>query len=502
MKKLILLSAFLVLFSSFHFVFASGLTINEIMYDLSGADSTNSKSREWIEIYNSDVNSISIDASTWRIYDGSANRTINNQVNFSVPAGAYIIFAGNKDTFLVDHLGFSGTVYDTGITSLNNTGATLKILDQNGNVVDSVTYASTQGAAGDGNSLQKISGSWAGATPTPGAANGTASSSAGGLAVYTPSSNDNSSASSSNQTSNSTETKNKTSEQPKIKTKITGKTFAFAGIALDLEANAFGYSGEKLYSGKYFWNFGDGDSKEIRTVDSQKFTHIYFYPGEYTLTLEYYVNSYADTPDASDKILVKVIPADISISKVGDQSSQSDFFVELYNKTDYNVDLSRWTLLSSSKSWTMARNTILTPQQKMVISSKITNFSIEDKNTLKLMTPQGEIAFDYGAAQAIPKSPPQPHLTPLLKGEGEKSSFLPQGKAGDEVGFDAALVSASENLPASIMSSNAIPKSSNNSYMPALISLLFIGASGGAVYFIRQKKIIPRIGDDFKILDE
>jgi hypothetical protein len=67
------------------------------------------------------------------IYDGSANRTINDQVNFS---GAYVIFAGDKDTFLSDNPGFSGIVYDTGITSLNNTGATLKLLDQNGSAVD------------------------------------------------------------------------------------------------------------------------------------------------------------------------------------------------------------------------------------------------------------------------------------------------------------------------------------------------------------------------------
>ncbi|HEV7423979.1 MAG TPA: lamin tail domain-containing protein, partial [Candidatus Paceibacterota bacterium] len=179
-KKIILFLIGAVFFYSFHFVFAS-LSINEIMYDLSGSDSANSKSREWIEIYNPDSSDVSIDASKWRIFDGSANRTINDQVDFSIPSNSYVIFAGDKDTFLADHPGFSGTVYDTGITSLNNTGTTLKILDQDLNTVDSVAYASTQGAAGDGNSLQKISGSWVGGTPTPGIAN-QASLASGGMA--------------------------------------------------------------------------------------------------------------------------------------------------------------------------------------------------------------------------------------------------------------------------------------------------------------------------------
>lgn len=69
------------------------LIINEIMYDLSGSDSTDGKSREWLEVYNSGGSDVSIDASKWRIYDGFANRTINSEVNFSVPAGNYVIFA-------------------------------------------------------------------------------------------------------------------------------------------------------------------------------------------------------------------------------------------------------------------------------------------------------------------------------------------------------------------------------------------------------------------------
>src|SRR3989344_8568879 len=99
-KKVALFFITLVFFSSCQVAFAS-LTITEIMYDLSGSDSTSSKSREWIEVYNSG-SVLQVDASKWRAYDGAGNRTINGGGDFTIAAGGYIIFAGGKDTFLHD----------------------------------------------------------------------------------------------------------------------------------------------------------------------------------------------------------------------------------------------------------------------------------------------------------------------------------------------------------------------------------------------------------------
>jgi hypothetical protein len=45
------------------------------------------------------------------------------------------------------------------------------------------------------------------------------------------------------------------------------------------------------------------------------------------------------------------------------------------------------------------------------------------------------------------------------------------------------------------------PKDVNHSYV-LVILFAFLGASAGAVYFIRQKRIVSKAGDDFNILDE
>ncbi len=487
-KKLIFVLVLAFFFLSCRSVFA-GLTINEIMYDLSGSDSVNSKSREWIEVYNSNSTDISIDASKWRVFDGGANRTINGEVNFSVPALGYVIFAGDKDTFLLDHPGFTGVVYDTGITSLNNTGATLKILDQDGSSVDLVTYGSAQGGAGDGNSLQKISGSWSGATPTPGTANETITP----PPPPPPPPADNSSSSGNNNTgSSSGGSAPKTVEIQKTKTQITAKALGFVGLPLSLDATTFGSSGELLRYGKYFWNFGDGDSKEAEVVYSGKFTHTYFYPGDYVVSLSYYSNYYSNIPDASDQIIIKIIETNITISRVGDEK---DFFVELSNNTDFNADLSGWFLMSDRKNFNIPRNTILAAKKKMIISPRITNFSVADKNTLKLMNSAGEVVFAYSNPARV-----------VLAGEQTPSSILPLGKGEmpKAEGVYSETEIPVENLQASVTESGTEEKNFSNSSFPIipLASFIFIGASAGAVYFIRRNKVISEKAEDFEILDE
>ncbi|HBA45492.1 hypothetical protein A2W67_01775 [Candidatus Nomurabacteria bacterium RIFCSPLOWO2_02_40_28] len=473
-KKVALFFITLVFFSSCQVAFAS-LTITEIMYDLSGSDSTSSKSREWIEVYNSG-SVLQVDASKWRVYDGAGNRTINGEVDFTIPAGGYIIFAGDKDTFLSDHPNFSGTVYDTGITSLNNTGANLKILDQDGEVIDLVTYASGQGGAGDGNSLQKISSSWQGSTPTPGVANETAMNS----------SNTESSNSTSDNSFSTTQTKSKVVEEPKIKTKITAKDFVFTGVPVEFQASTTRHSGEALFYGRYFWNFGDGDSREIKINDmiNGKFTHTYLYEGDYNVTLEYYLNNYGDVPDAYDGVTIEVVPAEISISRLGDQQ---DFFVELSNNADYDTDISNWILKSDIKSFTIPRKTIINSKNKLIISSKVTQFSVLDRN-LKLTTPQGNIIFNF-----------LPDIIPVKQSISKPSIDKVENKISENQSSSEMPI---ENLEIAALANDAAGENPMRAYILTTVMTVFLGISAGGVYFIRRKKAVSSAGDDFQILDE
>jgi hypothetical protein len=97
------------------------------------------------------------------------------------------------------------------------------------------------------------------------------------------------------------------------------------------------------------------------------------------------------TVDATDRLTIKVIPSQISISSVG---KEGDSFIELENKSTSEVDLSGWTL-KAVHSFLIPQGTIILPNQKLRFSSKATTFTIDDVNFVILQNPTGEIATTY-----------------------------------------------------------------------------------------------------------
>lgn len=146
----------------------------------------------------------------------------------------------------------------------------------------------------------------------------------------------------------------------KIKTEVSVRTVAYVGIPLAFQGKAMQGS-QQLYNGRYFWNFGDGEFREAKVINTDTFTHTYFYPGDYAVLFEYYPNIFAEVPEASQKINIKVITPTVSISRVGDGL---DFFTELSNNTNYDVDISNWLLLSNARSFIIPKNTILSAGKK------------------------------------------------------------------------------------------------------------------------------------------
>ncbi len=158
-KYFVLVFLFLI---SFHVAHAA-LEITEIMYDPKGANA----GHQWIEVYNSGTDSVSID-NTWRFNDGSSHY-INDKDPFVVPPQFYFILTGSKDTFLADHPSYSGTVIDTSM-SLHKDGDTISLLSS-GETMAEATYTSSMGGSQNDNSLQKIHNTWVEALPTPGIEN-------------------------------------------------------------------------------------------------------------------------------------------------------------------------------------------------------------------------------------------------------------------------------------------------------------------------------------------
>ena len=144
---------FVLFFTTHHFVLAE-VSVTEIMYDHSGADTD----LEWVEFYNSGSDSVNL--SGWKFNDG-ANHTLNEPPanggmgSLEIGPSEYIVFAANANVFLGEYPSYSGNLIDT-VMSLTNTSDTVSLVDANSTTIASYTYDSTTGGAGDGSSLAKI----------------------------------------------------------------------------------------------------------------------------------------------------------------------------------------------------------------------------------------------------------------------------------------------------------------------------------------------------------
>src|SRR5207249_9105327 len=126
----------------------STIVFNEIMYH----PATNEPTLEWLELYNQ--MSVDVDLSAWRLSDGIDYTFPNGIV---IRAGGYVVVAISPATLsaatgLTNILGpFTGR--------LSNSGEKLDLRDNNGRVMDSVSYGTDgnwpAGADGSGVSLVK-----------------------------------------------------------------------------------------------------------------------------------------------------------------------------------------------------------------------------------------------------------------------------------------------------------------------------------------------------------
>jgi len=137
---------------------------SEIMYDNTDADTN-----EWVEIHNNTAQTI--DIKDLKFTEGNSNHNLKLvNGNSLLVKDSYAVIAHNAVLFMSVYPSFKGTLFDSSFT-LSNQGETLQLKDTKGNVKDTVTYVSSKGAQGDGNSLQLIDTVFISSVATPGMRN-------------------------------------------------------------------------------------------------------------------------------------------------------------------------------------------------------------------------------------------------------------------------------------------------------------------------------------------
>ena len=405
-------------------VLASGVVINEVMFDPAGGDTGG----EWVELFNSGDQDA--DVSGWEIYpDGTGYVTIPN--GFSIGA----------KKFMLIHLRSSGNnsptdVYQTNASSnMSNTSGSAVLFSAEPRGNDTMKSFVQWGKAGEtwesdaekaglwskgtfidlnsfaeGNSLALqqdgiISGgknAWYISTvPTPKAAN-TEGPSGSPSPVPSPSSSPSPTAESSTPSSSAAM---HASPIKTIKAYAGEDLHSMVGAMISFLGRAKGINDESLdSSARFSWNFGDGETQDGRSV-----AHTYRIPGTYLAGL--YVSSGEYT--ASDYARVEISPNLVSISDV---ILGTDGYIRLKNSSDIEADIGGWNIRNSiGNAFVVPSHTMMARHGDIAVMNNITGL-LQDAASLPLTVsyPNGIAAFTYtGTASVSVLEPAQKEIHAL-----------------------------------------------------------------------------------------
>ncbi len=316
------------------------LEITEINYDLEGSDSV--LPSEWIEIYNDSISEIEIEKV--KFLESGSYHNINEygSSGIVIPVGAYVIVAHRADLFFDFYPTFSGLVFDSSF-SLLNTGETLKLTDDNQVELDSFTYSSADGAAGDGNTLHKNGTVIVSGIPTPGE-------------TYQQSQIQESAPETDTSTSSSTTQSLKTTYEIVVEGNL------FTGVVNNFFVRA--KKGTQTMIPSVHWNFGDTNTTEGSEV-------FYFYekPGTYHITA-----SDKKTEDVITTLVVVITEPTIKIEKNGKEH-------KLTNMSNSSINVSKWSVADRNTTlFVFPKHSILLRNQSITLPIKTDSLYLSIKN--------------------------------------------------------------------------------------------------------------------------
>ncbi|TSD03493.1 MAG: endonuclease i [Parcubacteria group bacterium Athens0714_16] len=463
-------------------IFAHGqIVITEIMYDLAEGSDTG---REWVEIFNS--GNAQVDLAGWKFNDGDGvtNHILNEppknggRGSLILKSNEYAVLSGDANLFIPENLSYTGTVIDT-VMSLKNISGEILILDKENNQIDKVLYNKEMGGAGDGNTLQKTNSGWKAGNPTLGSSEITS------VPSSTPPSPSGQATTTVTNNSQTTQQQNFTS--PAFDPQI----FAYAGedrtviVGADtiFDAKAIGLNDEPIENALFTWNFGDGSFQK-----GKKIMHSYNYPGKYVVFLEASSGEYSVT----DRINVTALPADIVISNVGRDADKN--FIELYNRTNRELNLSWWRLQADNNFFTLQKNTVILPNEKIIFPKSVTNLNITNQSKISLLYPNGSLATSFGESVTkvflngtVAKSN---DLTEVLKA----SNYAINKEISDtqEAQNEVKNTESMDSL-ATVVNSDLAPKTAQNGdvfkWLVGLSSMVLLSIIG--FIFVKKEPILP-----------
>ncbi len=364
----------------FYTEISSALIISEIEFDPAGSDTD----REWIEIFN-DTNA-SVDLTTYKFFEANTNHGIDIlSGDKNVASGEYVVLVQDLDKWKADFPSYTGKIFKSSF-SLSNTGELLSLKDSGGNVLNTVTYSPSATGAGNGSTINYNGSGYVKADPTPGSGNLSVSTTVPPV--------DNGTTTDTVATSTATTTddlfvaptyysRSYWPESEKIYLNAGENKIGISGGDVIFEGRAVTGDKKPVTNATFFWNFGDGENGEGKTV-----THIYKYPGEYTVDIE----AYSSGNKRNGQIFVKIVDPELKIKL---KDLRGDKVVEVANNGKDAVDIGGYIIKTTGGEFEF-RSTL--GKHLSIMPKKIINIS---QSTLKFATSTTKVVLMYPDGKEI-----------------------------------------------------------------------------------------------------
>ena len=263
---------------------------------------------------------------------------------------------------------------------------------------------------------------------------------------------------------------------------------AIVGADVVFEGKALGVEGKSLENARYVWNFGDGSTKEGQSV-----SHVYKYPGEYTVILDVSSGYFS----GSDRAKITAEESKIFISSIGDGVKN---YIELTNGSKYETDLSAWILKSGTTTFYLPARTYIGGNKKLIIPAESSGIAVVFPSDTKLLYPNGTLATQYSNSKQVVMNTETKNPTSNKTPEITVSSSEANSEQKAPISENVATVILSENKG---QANSVIPKNYNWLFgILGVIAVSFIGVSFISRNNLSDSKNKKLSAKDFKIIEE
>lgn len=335
---------FLVLFINLSILSkSSALTINFIDYDPPGGDTD----KEWFELCNDGPLISNFANGNYKAITQGSSSYSSHDIKPEYSSGSVDLPADTCAAIVDDVVGFKNykpdyinPIFDSSFT-LTNTGGYVGIVEDK-NILICKSYG-TGACPNDSNSDATSTNSTSTNSTTSSTTNTSNNTSI--IYVYVPTNNQN--------------------KYGDIQVLLPSEKVVPALADVDYTVKAVDSQRNVINGLDFDWSFGDGGEKFGKDV-----SYHYVYPGQYTLIAT--ADGY--TSGGQARMNVEVVTPDIFISKVGTSKIQN--YIDLENKTNYDLFLSNFYLNVDSVFYKLPKNLIIAKNKTIHLSGEALGFTL------------------------------------------------------------------------------------------------------------------------------